>query len=263
MLSRHPLSSPRRFPRFVARAVVLLALAAALLAPASGVTLPNRTTTSPDAARATRPQVARQKLDAILNRYEFRGMRGPSRLDAARDRLIMWLGELLHSLFGGIGSSRRASQTLMWTLAISLAALLMAGLLRAFLRRPVGSSLDLKGPVSTGHGSRDWAREALEASARGDYRDAIRLAYWAGVYRLAELGFWQVDRTRTHREYLSLLAEPAPDDARHSALVAVTSKFERVWYGSQAASADDFHFVVTQLETLGCLLPSTPVTANS
>lgn len=220
-------------------------------------------TTSPDAAASTRPRVARQKLDAILNRYEFRGMGGPSRLDAARDRLIMWLGELLHRLFGRIGSSRRASQTLMWTLAIALAALLMAGLLRAFLRRPVESSLDLKGPVRGAHGSRDWAREALEASARGDYRDAIRLAYWAGVYRLAELGFWQVDRTRTHREYLSLLAEPAPDDARHSALVAVTSKFERVWYGSQAASAGDFQFVVTQLETLGCLLPSTPATANS
>jgi uncharacterized protein DUF4129 len=218
---------------------------------------------SPDRASAPRPQVARQKLEAILNRYEFRGMRGPNRLDAARDRLAMWLAELLHRIFGRLGSSRRASETLMWTLAIVLAALLMAGLLRAFLRRSLEPGLDLKGPMRPARGSRDWAREALETSARGDYRNAIRLAYWAGVYRLAELGFWQVDRTRTHREYLSLLPEPAPDDARRSALAAVTSKFERVWYGRQAASADDFHFVITQLETLGCLLPSTPATANS
>lgn len=220
-------------------------------------------TASPDSAAAARPQVARQKLEAILSRHEFRGMRGPSRLDALRDRLVMWLGELLHRIFGRLGSSRRASEGLMWALAIVLAALLMGGLLRAFLRRSLEPGLDLKGPRRPVHGSRDWAREALEASARGDYRDAIRLAYWAGVYRLAELGFWQVDRTRTHREYLSLLPEPERDNVRHSALVAVTSKFERVWYGRQAASADDFQFVITQLETLGCLLPSTPATANS
>ena len=151
----------------------------------------------------------------------------------------------------------------MWVVAIALALGFMTWLLRSFLNRATGATLDLKGPLRGARGSGDWAREALEASRRGDYRNAVRLAYWAGVYRLAELGFWHVDRTRTHREYLRLLPEAPDANARHSALADVTYRFERIWYGWQPASAEDFQFVMTQWEMLGCAFPSTLATGNS
>ncbi|HLW79821.1 MAG TPA: DUF4129 domain-containing protein, partial [Terriglobia bacterium] len=92
---------------------------------------------------------------------------------------------------------------------------------------------------------------------------AVRLAYWTGVYRLADLGLWQIDRTRTHREYLRLVPQSPGEETRRDALSAVTSRFEHVWYGRRSASADDFRFVVSQLEKLGCVFPSTRATASS
>ena len=212
---------------------------------------------------ASGADAARRKLDGILRRHEFRGLQGPGWLDAARERLIIWLSDLLDSILARLGGHPRASRGLMWVVAVAVALGFMTFLFVSFIRRSPEAALDLDGPSRAVRGSADWAREALEASRRGDYRDAIRLAYWAGVYRLGEAGFWQVDRTRTHREYLRLLP-PAPDDnARRTALSEVTYRFERVWYGRQPTSADDFRFVVTQLEMLGCAFPSTPATGNS
>src|SRR5207244_11963010 len=67
------------------------------------------------------------------------------------------------------------------------------------------------------------SRRASEAVAAGDYREAVRLAYWAGVYRLEELGQWRVERTRTHREYLRMLPR---ESSRHAPLAAITERFE-------------------------------------
>jgi hypothetical protein len=217
-----------------------------------------------DAAKAgPDPVAARQRLDQVLGRYEFRGLRGPGWLDGVHERIGIWLGELERRVASRLGGHPRAFRGSMWAIAIIAAAGFMAWLMRSFLRRPIGAALELKGPIRVVRGSRDWAHEALEASRGGNYRDAIRLAYWAGVYRLAELGFWHVDRTRTHREYLRLLPEALDAGKRRSALAEVTTRFERVWYGKQAASRDDFQFVITQLEMLGCTFPSTLATGSS
>ena len=123
--------------------------------------------------------------------------------------------------------------------------------------------MNLKGGIRVSRGWRDWARDALAASARGNHRDAIRLAYWAGVYRLEELGVCKVDRTRTHREYLRLLGAAPGAENRRVPLENLTWRFERVWYGREPASAEDFQFVIKQLEMLGCVFPSTLATGSS
>lgn len=223
------------------------------------------------------PAVARAELNRILKRREFRGMAGPGWLESVREFVTQWIGDLLKWIFSGLAGHPRASRAVMWGLAIVLTLAFITWLFRALLRGPRQEALDLKGPARIARGWRDWAREALDASGRGDYRDAIRLAYWAGIYRLGELGLWQIDRTRTHREYLRLLDDPqtfklgaSPGvpaqpqaDARREALSAVTARFEHTWYGRESASAGDFEFVVRQLERMGCPLPSMPATASS
>jgi len=208
-----------------------------------------------------RPKAARSKLDEILKRREFAGVHGPGWSERVRKRVTAWLGDLLDRISNRLSAHPALSRGLIWTLAIVLVLVFMAWLARSFLKRRPDTSLDLGGPIRAVRTWRDWARDALAASARGNYRDAIRLAYWAGVYRLEETGLWNVERTRTHREYLRLL--PAGGEERRAALEALTWRFEHVWYGRLPASQDDFQFVIAQLETLGCRFQSPLTTGNS
>jgi hypothetical protein len=101
--------------------------------------------------------------------------------------------------------------------------------------------------------------DARRSAARGDYREAIRLAYWACIYRLEDLGIWKVDQTRTHREYLSLLNPAQPE---WGPLSVVTRQFEFAWYAGRPSSERDFEATLTELEALGCAVRSTPPTAR-
>ena len=101
---------------------------------------------------------------------------------------------------------------------------------------------------------------AREAAGRGDYRLAIHCAYWAGIGRLQDIGALSPDRAKTPREYLralvrTKLVEPETFPARQKALSALTTRFEKIWYGYQIATEAEFRDSLTQLETLGCHLP--------
>ncbi len=118
----------------------------------------------------------------------------------------------------------------------------------------------------------------------------MHAAYWAGIYRLEELGVWQLDRSRTPREYLGLVAraatapstvvpsstrgtgathavgearEPVGPSERAAALAKLTRSLETTWYGYEPASAGDFGEAVSQLEALGCRFPSNLQNASS
>jgi uncharacterized protein DUF4129 len=97
-----------------------------------------------------------------------------------------------------------------------------------------------------------WLAEARAAANRGDWRDAIHLAYWCSISYLEARGVWRPDRARTPREYLRLMP---PSSADRPALAALTQGFELVWYGMQDADADAFAQALAQLKKLGC--PST------
>ena len=96
---------------------------------------------------------------------------------------------------------------------------------------------------------RSWLAEAREAADRQNWRNAIHLAYWAGISFLESGGAWKPNRARTPREYLRLLSSRNP---KHPALSALTRKFELVWYGDRAAVETDFQETLGQLERLGC-----------
>ena len=94
-----------------------------------------------------------------------------------------------------------------------------------------------------------WLAEARAAAAKGEWRDAIHLAYWAGISFLERQGFWKPDRARTPREYLRLLS--ASSEHRET-LAALTRIFELAWYAKRGAGEADFSRTLAELEKLGC-----------
>jgi hypothetical protein len=105
----------------------------------------------------------------------------------------------------------------------------------------------------------EWIRMAREAANRGDYREGVHSAYWAGIVRLEDSGVLPRDRTRTPREYLRLVTEPSSGELlsrpmHREPLAALTSRLERIWYANRGAGPEDFHDSLRQLEALGCPL---------
>ena len=201
-----------------------------------------------DGAGASGPH-ARSQLQRILSRREFCSSPGQTSLDIKNLRLFRWIGNLIAFLWKAMTRHPVATGRLIWTVLIGLALAFAAWLARTLLCRPLEPPLGLETP---GEGIRTWedfVREAWAEANRGNLRAAFRLAYWAGVYRLEKLGVWQLDRTRTHREYLRLLPAGHPQYASFSAL---TRRFELTWYACRPASAEDFRAALSLLESLEC-----------
>jgi len=202
---------------------------------------------------------ARKQLDEILSRREFRSVHGPRWLERISQRVRAWLEDLIDGLVQPLQGHPLAGKVLLWILALVPVLALAVWLVRRVLYRPALPSFDLResAPIKTSW--QGYLREARMLSAQGDYRGAVRLAYWAGIHRLGDLGVWQVDRARTHREYLRLLRA---NDPNRGAFSDLTLRFERAWYAGTTAAREDFQSALSQVEKLGCLLPSTPATGR-
>jgi len=202
---------------------------------------------------------ARSAAAEILSRREFSTVHGPTWWDDLRLRINRWIQELLQRLFGRVAPSEFTGEVLLWLVIAVLVSILAVGIKRMLLRPARSFGTEAEAPPL----ERDWSqltRDAAAAAARGDYRRAILLAYWAAIHRLESLGVWTVERSRTPREYLRLLPR---QDAKRTALTAMTRRFEAVWYGGQPAGAGDFQEVISHGEQLGCLFPWNPATGKS
>jgi hypothetical protein len=205
-----------------------------------------------DARAVSMPSVrdsngTRAKLDDILKRREFRSPREPSESNAFWDRLVdrlwMWLGKILIRASGHPG----AFNFLLWGIVVVLGVIFLLWLLYtcthlSYTRLPTPTRR--QGSIATWM---EWMQQARAAAARGEHREAIRMIYAAAVCRLGEKGVWQVDPSRTHREYVRLL--PA-DSAHRPPLMGIATCFEQVWYGHAQASAHDYEAALTELESL-------------
>ena len=77
----------------------------------------------------------------------------------------------------------------------------------------------------------DLAFRGACGGGNGEWRDAIHLAYWAGISFLERQGFWKPDRARTPREYLRLSLR----SEYRETLRALTQIFELAWYAKPAS----------------------------
>ncbi len=193
---------------------------------------------------------AHDQLNRILSQREFNKVSGPSAKDAFLARIYRWLSRLLRKLTFH-GRSGFDLLRLLIYLLVGAAVLLLAIWTIRRLRRP-DEELPQREiiPFSPSARSwRSWLAEARSFAQRQDWRNAIHMAYWAGISYLEENGAWKPNRARTPREYLRLIGARA---VQYPVLAALTGKLELVWYGYGIAQEEDFQETLGQLEKLGC-----------
>ena len=190
----------------------------------------------------------RKALDSILARPEFNDVHGPTWTDRLKRWLLEKLFRLLRRLFRSSAIPTVGKYFVYALIGIASVALLYLAY-RSIFRNPEFEEVVPKDlPVSAKEWT-IWLSEARAAAARGDWRDAVHLAYWAGISFLEREGFWKPDRARTPREYLRLIS--AQSEQRET-LNALTRIFELAWYAKREASEQTFSQTLEQLEKLGC-----------
>lgn len=203
---------------------------------------------------------ARQQLEMILGTAEFSDVHSPSSWDLFRQRLAAWLARMLGRLFGGIARYPIAGDILFWGILFLAVSLLAGWLFRFLAARDRVEALTEQQIVVANRTWQEWIRQAKQAAARQDFREAVHSAYWAGIARLEDLAVLPKDRTKTPREYLRVMStvslnELAARPLTYSVpLKELTARLERVWYANRVAKADDFEDTLRQLKALGCQL---------
>jgi hypothetical protein len=201
----------------------------------------------------------KEELDRILAGSEFRAVRPPSAWDLFRQRLAAWIERMLLQLLGGVSKHPLGGQILFWLLMVAAVGVVAMWVFRFFAGRDRVDALGTSTEVIAVRTWQEWVREAREAATRGDFREAVHSAYWASIARLEDLGVVPRDRTKTPREYLQLVVEPAdgqlgPAPIHREPLTALTRGLERIWYANRGAGPEDFRESLRQLEALGCPL---------
>jgi hypothetical protein len=191
---------------------------------------------------------SRELLSTILARPEFRDVRGPTFLDRLSQRLLAIIIRLMELLFR---SSAIPTVSKLFVYGLIGLAVCMLGFL---VYRQIKSASAQEGVVPTdlpisAKNSALWLAEARAAAAENNWREAIHLAYWAGISLLEQQGAWPPDRARTPREYLRLL--PDSSEPRET-LAALTRIFELAWYAKREADEGAFARTMQALERLGC-----------
>jgi len=202
---------------------------------------------------------ARSELDKILAGSQFEKVRPPSPWELWRQRVNSWLIRQVDRFLRSIARHPIGVKILFWLLLAGGVAFVAFLVYRLFLRRDRVNEFHTTPTPVAAHSWQEWVRAAREAAARGDYREAIHSAYWAGVTRLQDAGALPRDRAKTPREYLRALAAPRAEAADfhekfRTPLTKLTTHLERAWYAHRGAGSDDFTDTLHQLEALGCPL---------
>lgn len=183
----------------------------------------------------------RRALTRILAAKEYRSLHeGPSLIQQIKERVGNWINQFIGKLIRAGAHSRWIGLTAEITFVL-LVCVALVWLLIRIERQGRMSPIHIGAGRGAGAPSaRDWQlwlEDAQKAAARGAWRDAIHLLYWASVSRLESAGYWPADKARTPREYLMLLG---PQNPHHESLGKLTRSFERAWYAGRPTSESDY-----------------------
>ncbi len=194
-------------------------------------------------------EATRKCLDEILSGREFYRVRGPTALELLKQRVLAWIAKLLRRINPKIPDVQDLGQWFVWGMIALAAAVAGVWLYRVSQQNLGTGEREILPFLPSARDWREWLAEARVRAARGEWRDAIHLGFWAAVSRLESEGVWPPNKTRTPREYLNAI--PGSNLSREP-FAAMTRKFEASWYGSRPTTESDFAQFVAHLERLGC-----------
>jgi hypothetical protein len=192
------------------------------------------------AAAAAAHAQERAVLTQVLLGREFRNLKNADQGPSAAERFSNWIYRLFEWLGRQHARAAWVGRTLFWGFLTLVGVGLAWGLLQMERRWRIKLTPENDRPAPGAASARDWQlwmKDAREAAARGQWREAIHFLYWAAISRLESKKLWPADRARTPREYLALVAA---DDPRKAGLGALTREFEWTWYGGRAADEPDY-----------------------
>jgi hypothetical protein len=191
----------------------------------------------------------KKAISKILARREFRNAHGPTWWEKFQNRIRLFILELLSGIIGR-SSIADISKIAIYVLVAAAILILSVWIIRSIRYAAGIETIKMQAavPVSARHWN-DWMAEAQQAAAKGLWREAIHLSYWAGISHLESKGLWRPDAARTPREYLRLIQ---PSSEYRDPLFALTRQFEKIWYGRAAAGPDSFAEALNRLECMGC-----------
>lgn len=187
-------------------------------------------------------------LRAILAQEQFAPPRPQSLWDRIRERLNLWIAQLVERLFGSISRYPVTGTIVFWAALAGAVSLLVYWLITLLRSRTTALNLTAPDQASPRRTSSQWLSALSEANERGDLRTAVQCAYWAGIARLQDTGALPTVSAKTPREFLRLLAS----DLSLQPLRTLTSSLERIWYGCAEATPVDLSTCMKSLEELGC-----------
>ncbi len=195
-----------------------------------------------------------QPLKEILEQKEFQwAVEKPSFLEEwwlkLQQRFWEWFSR---SFPENAGAAAGASSLWTWLLAAGGGLLILLALVYVF--RGLFADFVTESALETGVGDGDERLSAAGAlrradlfSGEGDYRSAVRYLYLSTLLLLEERALLRYDRSKTNREYLrSIASQPG----LASLLGDVIDIFDRVWYGFQPISSQDYHEYARRVQDL-------------
>ncbi len=192
---------------------------------------------------------ARDTLASVLSQASFRRLRKASWQAALRQRIAEWLADIWERSLGRRVGQRNLAQIAAWAASGAAILVLFVWLARLARRHRTEQPLTV-GPINVAAPGHVLGLEAAALLRAGRLREGARAAYRAGVRRLEEEGAFRADAARTPREYVHLLPL---SHRRRAPLSALTSAFERIWYGDRVPAPDEGTRLLAILQELECL----------
>ncbi len=190
---------------------------------------------------ATAAAADRARMRDLLNRPPFVEGQSPF-WEQARQQIADLLDRLLQEAGRGLVGQRDP---------VALAGGALAVVVILFLLWNLRKSGVSEAAVPGGDGDKA-ATSAAQAVGRaqqlataGDYRSAVRELYLATLLLLDERGRLRFDHALTNREYLKAAGR---EPALAAALAPVVETFDRIWYGFERVSPQDFETYERQVE---------------
>jgi hypothetical protein len=206
------------------------------------------------AAGAGTKDANKRKLSEILGREEYRGS-SENADESLAARFMKWLSEMLQKLFPprdtapkirplGMEGLAYALQIALYAIVIGLIGFLIykfAPLIAKRRRNREGKRsrerIVLGEKIAAGATTDELFSEAEMLAKEGRLREALRKGYIAMLFGLGERKMIGLAKHKTNRDYLK---EVAGKGELHNVVSGLTHTYERHWYGSEEADAEDW-----------------------